>query len=94
MFVLVGKKGFRPLVFEFCQSSAGAESLTPKTQDLHSEVVNMHGTYKDLKVWRRAMDLVLEVYRCTSSFPKQEIYSLTSQMRRAGSFGPKQYRRG
>jgi four helix bundle protein len=43
----------------------------------------MHGTYEDLKVWRRAMDLVLEVYRCTGSFPKQEIYGLTSQMRRA-----------
>jgi four helix bundle protein len=43
----------------------------------------MHGTYEDLKVWRRAMDLVLEVYRSTSTFPKQEIYGLTSQMRRA-----------
>lgn len=43
----------------------------------------MQGTYEDLKVWRRAMDLVLEVYRNTSSFPKQEIYGLTSQMRRA-----------
>jgi four helix bundle protein len=40
------------------------------------------GTYEDLKVWRRAMDLVLEVYRCTALFPKQEIYGLTSQMRR------------
>jgi four helix bundle protein len=43
----------------------------------------MHGTYEDLKVWRRAMDLVLEVYRCTSSFPKHEMYGITSQMRRA-----------
>jgi four helix bundle protein len=43
----------------------------------------MHGSYEDLKVWRRAMDLVLEVYRSTSSFPKQETYGLTSQMRRA-----------
>jgi four helix bundle protein len=43
----------------------------------------MQGTYEDLKVWRRAMDLVLEVYRSTNSFPKQEIYGLTSQMRRA-----------
>jgi four helix bundle protein len=41
------------------------------------------GTYEDLKVWRRAMDLVVCVYRCTSSFPKQEIYGLTSQMRRS-----------
>lgn len=43
----------------------------------------MHGTYEDLMVWRRAMDLVLEVYRCTGSLPKQEVYGLTSQMRRA-----------
>ena len=41
------------------------------------------GTYEDLKVWRRAMDLVVDVYRSTGSFPRQEIYGLTSQMRRA-----------
>ncbi len=41
------------------------------------------GTYEDLKVWRRAMDLVLQVYRATAAFPKQEVYGLTSQMRRA-----------
>ena len=41
------------------------------------------GTYEDLKVWRRAMDLVLQVYRSTGSFPRQEIYGLTSQMRRS-----------
>jgi four helix bundle protein len=43
----------------------------------------MQGNYEDLRVWRPAMDLVLETYRTTSSFPKQEIYGLTSQMRRA-----------
>jgi four helix bundle protein len=43
----------------------------------------MHGTYEDLKVWRRAMDLVFEVYRGTTAFPKQEMYGLTSQMRRS-----------
>jgi len=41
------------------------------------------GTYEDLRVWRRAMDLVLEVYRYNALFPKQEIYGLTSQMRRS-----------
>jgi four helix bundle protein len=41
------------------------------------------GTYEDLKVWRRAMDLVVSIYRCTSTFPKQEVYGLTSQMRRS-----------
>jgi four helix bundle protein len=45
-------------------------------------------TYEDLTVWRRAMDLVLEVYRCTASFPRQEIYGLTSQMRRSAVLVP------
>ena len=43
----------------------------------------MAGTYQDLKVWQLAMDMVIQVYRCTGSFPKQEIYGLTSQMRRS-----------
>ncbi len=40
-------------------------------------------TYKDLIVWQKAMELVVEVYALTKSFPKEEIYGLTSQMRRA-----------
>lgn len=43
----------------------------------------MNGNYKDLKAWQKAMNLVLLVYRCTQGFPKQELYGLTSQMRRA-----------
>jgi len=43
----------------------------------------MAGTYQDLKVWQLAMDLVTQVYRCTATFPKQEMYGLTSQMRRS-----------
>ena len=39
--------------------------------------------HKGLIVWQKAMDLVVEIYRVTGSFPKQEIYGLTSQMRRA-----------
>jgi four helix bundle protein len=38
---------------------------------------------RDLKAWQRSFDLVLEIYRKTQSFPKEEIYGLTSQMRRA-----------
>jgi four helix bundle protein len=41
------------------------------------------GIYEDLKVWRCAMDLVRDIYRMTSEFPRQEMYGLTSQMRRA-----------
>ncbi len=40
-------------------------------------------TYKDLIVWQKAMDLVTETYVLTGKFPKEEVYSLISQMRRA-----------
>jgi len=40
-------------------------------------------THKDLDVWRKAIDLSVETYRISESFPREEIYGLTSQMRRA-----------
>ncbi|NWG14974.1 MAG: four helix bundle protein [Acidobacteria bacterium] len=40
-------------------------------------------TFRDLQVWSKAHEFVLEVYRFTSSFPKQERYALSLQMRRA-----------
>lgn len=43
----------------------------------------MSGNYRDLKVWQRALDLTLEVYRCTRDFPRQEFNGLSDQMRRA-----------
>lgn len=39
--------------------------------------------FRELKVWNKSHELTLEVYRSTRSFPKQETYGLTSQMRRA-----------
>lgn len=40
-------------------------------------------SHKDLDVWKKAIDFSVEVYRMTSGFPKDEVYGLTSQMRRA-----------
>jgi len=40
-------------------------------------------SYKQLTVWQKAIDLVLRIYKLTDSFPKSEVYGLTSQMRRA-----------
>ena len=40
-------------------------------------------TYKELIVWQKADELAIEVYKATGSFPKEEIYGLTSQIRRA-----------
>lgn len=39
--------------------------------------------YQELIVWQKAMDLVEEVYTASRSFPREEIYGLTSQLRRA-----------
>ena len=43
----------------------------------------MGRSYKDLIAWQIAMDLVLAVYRSTRSFPREEVYGLTSQLGRA-----------
>lgn len=40
-------------------------------------------TYKDLIVWQKSIELVIAVYVLTDQFPKEEIYGLTSQMRRS-----------
>jgi four helix bundle protein len=39
--------------------------------------------YRDLLVWQDSMDLVVKIYRTTSTFPKEERYSLVDQLRRA-----------
>lgn len=43
----------------------------------------MSTDYKGLKAWQKAMELVMDVYQCTRTFPKEEMYGLSSQMRRA-----------
>ena len=40
-------------------------------------------TFRELIVWQKAQDLVLEIYRFTDFFPKSERYGLVDQMRRA-----------
>ena len=40
-------------------------------------------THKDLDVWKKAMDLAAHVYSLTAQFPKEELYGLTSQIRRS-----------
>lgn len=39
--------------------------------------------YKDLKVWKKSHQLTLAVYKATRKFPKEEVYALTSQVRRS-----------
>jgi four helix bundle protein len=44
--------------------------------------------YKELKVWDKAHQLTLKVYKVTTKFPKEELYSLTNQLRRCVSAIP------
>ncbi len=39
--------------------------------------------YRDLKVWQRGVDLVVQYYQMTELFPRRELYGLVSQIRRA-----------
>lgn len=39
--------------------------------------------FEKLKIWQKSMDLVVDVYKNTESFPAEEKYGLTSQMRRS-----------
>lgn len=39
-------------------------------------------SYREMKVWQRAIELSIAIYKLTSEFPKDELYGLTSQMRR------------
>lgn len=44
--------------------------------------------FHELKVWQKAHQLTLAVYRITAGFPREELYGLTSQLRRASSSIP------
>jgi four helix bundle protein len=45
-------------------------------------------SYRELKVWELGIDITLAVYRLTSKFPANELYGLTSQLRRSASSIP------
>lgn len=41
--------------------------------------------FRQIRVWEKAHNLTLEIYKATSRFPREELYGLTSQLRRAAS---------
>ena len=41
--------------------------------------------FEDLEVWQKAIDLAVEIYSITKTYPKEELYALSNQMRRAAS---------
>jgi four helix bundle protein len=45
-------------------------------------------SYRDLKVWQKGMDFAADCYRLTRDFPRDELYGMTSQLRRASASVP------
>jgi four helix bundle protein len=39
--------------------------------------------YKKLKIWKESVDFAVQIYKLTASFPKEEVYGLVDQLRRA-----------
>jgi four helix bundle protein len=48
-------------------------------------IMNKLKSYKDLLVWQRAVDISVEVYAISAAFPKEEVFGLTNQIRRASN---------
>jgi len=46
-------------------------------------MVEKSRTFKELKMWQRGIEIVKDIYALTKKFPKEELYGLTSQMRRS-----------
>jgi four helix bundle protein len=55
-----------------------AESITPGVQ-----MIQEIKSYRDLRVWKEGMELMVEAYTIAKRLPKDELYGLTSQIRRA-----------
>jgi len=52
-------------------------------QFTETEEISMAHSFRDLIVWQRAMQLTVSIYRLTQGFPREEMYGLTSQIRRS-----------
>ncbi len=48
----------------------------------------MGQSYRELIAWQKAMEFVMDVYKTTRTFPRDELYGLASQLRRAAVFVP------
>lgn len=51
-------------------------------------------SFEDVEIWRKAHEFFLETYRLTESFPKHELYGITSQLRRAAVSIPANFAEG
>lgn len=57
--------------------------ITAQGTELRKTRDPMGKSYRDLKIWQRAIELSVAVYKLTGQFPSEELFGLTSQLRRA-----------
>jgi four helix bundle protein len=63
------------------QLSAFSHQLSALVREAETGMQN----FRNLKVWEKAHALTLEIYKSSKTFPRDEMYGLTSQMRRASA---------
>jgi four helix bundle protein len=51
-------------------------------------------SFRDVVAWQKAHAFTIAIYRCTESFPKYEVFALTSQLRRAAASVPSNFVEG
>jgi four helix bundle protein len=57
-------------------------------------MANKSQSFRDVTVWQKAHAFTLRIYRCTETFPKHELFALTSQLRRAAASIPSNFAEG
>jgi four helix bundle protein len=62
---------------------AGIQKREQQVAPKAKQEPDMQGSFKDLRVYKLAYELAMEIFHFTKSFPKEETYSLTDQIRRS-----------
>ena len=73
------------------QSCRIVDRLTIGVRSFHRAIIRcetLGNLGQELEVWQKSMDLAVACYEATRSFPKEELFGLTSQIRRASSSMP------
>ena len=58
-------------------------ALSGRNRNYEKQGADVSHSYRDLIVWQKAITMVTHIYEATQSFPRQETYGLTSQIRRS-----------
>lgn len=59
------------------------QNSSQNTEDRTQSTTASNHSYRDLKAWQRSIELSVSIYKLTADFPREEVYGLSSQLRRA-----------